>query len=130
MGSHWGDNVNSFPDLGALGAVKMGPGVVGRGSIVLVAIVIFCLSVSWIVREHLLAVLMLFFVCVSSVLFGLLRLIKYAEQFPNHSIMEGGQFVKFTKLTQAAKDPSIIDASAELTDNTPPSALAGPGEQE
>lgn len=121
--------MQNLPNLGGLGAIKMGPGVVGRSTVVVVAMLGFCSVVAWAVKDTLWAILLVFFVGIIATMAALYAAFAFANKFPNHAIMEGGQFVDFTKLTQSAKDPTIIDADTPLTDNKPPTALIPDGDR-
>lgn len=58
-------------------------------------------------------------------------LIKYAEKYPNHAVMDGAQFVRYTEVTQAAKDSSIVvDGTVLVANNAPPKALTSARDDE
>jgi hypothetical protein len=53
---------------------------------------------------------------------------RYAETHPDHSVLDGADFVRYRELQFAAKDPSVIDVTPEgSTNTTPPKSLSHRG---
>lgn len=112
------------PEKAGSGWIRPGPGVVGRTTMVgLGALAVLAIAIVaardyiWVVAG---------FVVVGFV--GLVLLIReqfrYARQFPDHSIMEGGEYAQFYEAKLGAKHEEIIEGSAEPAANhSPPKQL-------
>ena len=63
-------------------------------------------------------------------IWALRRMFNYADKYPNHAIMEGGHFVRYTEITQGAKDPQIIENGPLVANTAPPLAITSAGKDE
>lgn len=114
----------NLPDLSALSRMRLGPGVIGRTSHVMVFALISGTVGIYTLKSE--------FWAVTSVLIGLFILIAgflvaafwYANKHPTAAIMDGADFVRHAEVIQAAKDPRIIDVTAKPVENvSAPDAL-------
>ncbi len=118
-----------FPGLDKLARIKMGPGVMGRTSVMVMGVLVFGLGAMWVVNEVLWAALGVFAVTVGVVLYLVSRAFAHADKFPDHALLEDAQLVRMAEIKQAAKDAKIIDADARPVPNDePPAQIASDGE--
>src|SRR5262249_50649364 len=116
--------------MGQLGAVKMGPGVMGRVSAVAVAIVITGGAATWALQGVPLLAGGIFLATLATAWHLVNQGISYARKHPNHAVMEGAELVRHTEITQAAKNSKIIEGKAKVVGNTaPPKAISSQGDK-
>lgn len=91
----------------------------GYTSYVAAALVLLGLAVVWSLPEdHVSAKMTIFFVCAAIVVAFLGVAYWYANKYPQFSTMAGADIVRWTELQQNAKNPGIIELSAEPQANT------------
>jgi hypothetical protein len=119
-GNDGGKN-DSFGGLWApLERIRPGPGVVGRTAVIVLALIVLSGVAVVALRDHIWLVLAVFGVDVLFVAGYFIAAFRYAEKFPHFATMEGGEVVRYTELQQAAKEPKLIEGSAEPVANTAP----------
>lgn len=119
-----------LPNLGAFNSVKLGSGVLGKTSPVMIAFILLVAVAVWKIPPDL-PYMILGLVLLAAALvvaFGY-KAFGYAERHPGPSVLEGAHLVEFRQNEIAASDPKIIDHSPAGAQGTlPPAQLRMLGE--
>jgi len=118
----------NWPGLGAFHAIRMGPGVVGRTSTVVLAMILVGGVAIWALKGSAAAVLAIVGATLLLAIGYVATAFWYANKHPQFATLEGAELVRYKEVELAASSPEIIDLSANPSANAaPPLALTSRG---
>lgn len=116
-----------IPGMGAMQALKFGPGIIGRTAPIPIAIAVVCLAAIWAVHANpwmVLGIVGLLIIASGAYVAGALW---YGHTHPENAVLEGSTVVDYKRVQneQAASRPEIIDVTPTPVSNTaPPTAIS------
>jgi hypothetical protein len=121
-----------FPfDPSAFAKIKLGHGVTGKTAYIAAFSVIglIILAVIFALAGQYQSALMLAGAMIIVAVLACWKIFDFAEKYPQAALLEGAEFVQWTQIQQAAKDPQIIEIKAAPTANTsPPLSISSGGD--
>lgn len=113
-----------LPDLSSITRMRLGPGIIGRTSHVMLGL-IFVAGLAFVfLRNDGLTIANLLWALIALTAAYLFGAFWYATKFPHASIMDGADFVRHAEVTQSARDAKIIDVTATpVENNNAPAAI-------